>query len=135
MPCPARLACPAVLSIPSPIACDGIWDVMSSEEVVNFVGIRFDKVRLWISPSAPVADCRLSCPLFCAYTMQAAATGAASDPVAIASQLVDACLKLNSRDNMTAVVIKLTPAPPSPLMVRVHVLSAPLVAPTSHRLC
>ena len=93
------------------LACDGIWDVMSSAEVV-------DKVREMLvegRPAAPPLDAD-------AEGEDAAAAGGGSsdrpppppprpwDLGAVCECLIDHCLRLGSRDNMSVIIVLLNPA-------------------------
>lgn len=90
------------------LACDGIWDVMSSQEVC-------DKVREMLingRPPPPPADLAVE---------GEASDGASPEPSvpqppprpwdlgAVAECLIDHCLRLGSRDNMSVIIVLLDP--------------------------
>lgn len=86
------------------LACDGIWDVMSSQEVV-------DKVRDMLLHGRPKEP---------PEGQGEVAEGEASDPTppapqrpwdlaAVCEHLIDHCLRLGSRDNMSVIIVTLTP--------------------------
>lgn len=85
------------------LACDGIWDVMSSQEVVDKVG---DMLRNGRPPEPPPAE-------------QGSGEGEAPPPPrpqrpwdlgAVCEALIDHCLRLGSRDNMSVIIVLLDPA-------------------------
>lgn len=90
------------------LACDGIWDVMSSQEVV-------DKVHDMLKNGRP----REEEPVMAAPEAVAAedsdmqppppATRRAWDLGAVCECLIDHCLRLGSRDNMSVVIVTLDP--------------------------
>jgi serine/threonine protein phosphatase PrpC len=87
------------------LACDGIWDVMSSQAVV-------DKVRNLLMNGRPPA------PPPPPEGQSPNGTAAAPPPQekrpwdlgAVCEELIDHCLVLGSRDNMSVVVVILNPA-------------------------
>ena len=89
------------------IACDGIWDVMSSQEVV-------EKVHAFLAngrpppplPDADANDDAGGAPM--AAAAEPPAPPAAQRPWdlgAVCEELIDHCLRLGSRDNMSVVIV------------------------------
>eukprot|EP00929_Paragymnodinium_shiwhaense_P085891 TRINITY_DN46371_c0_g1_i1.p1 TRINITY_DN46371_c0_g1~~TRINITY_DN46371_c0_g1_i1.p1 ORF type:complete len:485 (-),score=116.68 TRINITY_DN46371_c0_g1_i1:58-1512(-) len=74
------------------IACDGVWDVMSSEAVAAFVRQRLG-LGLGEGEKPP--------------EKQEARLQAAADLGDVAAELVAECLRLDSRDNITAMIVQL----------------------------
>ena len=94
------------------LACDGIWDVMSSQEVVDKVRQMLLEGRPELPPLDDAADDEPSA---------SAASGGVSerpppppprqwDLGAVCECLIDHCLRLGSRDNMSVIVVLLNPA-------------------------
>lgn len=88
------------------LACDGIWDVMSSQEVVEKV---LDLLRNGRPPAAVEED----------SAMGGADDGEEPPPPkenrpwdlgAVCEALIDHCLRLGSRDNMSVIIVLLNPA-------------------------
>jgi serine/threonine protein phosphatase PrpC len=90
------------------LACDGIWDVMSSQEVVSKVGDMLKNGRPReeepevAAPEATAAE---------DSEMEAApaAPRRAWDLGAVCEALIDHCLRLGSRDNMSVIIVTLHP--------------------------
>ena len=83
------------------LACDGIWDVMSSQECVNFVA------GLLRATERPAPEQRGA-----SGTEQEHGGGrqrAAWDLGAVCEALLDKCLDKGSRDNMSVVIVSLKP--------------------------
>ena len=83
------------------IACDGIWDVMSSQEVV-------EKVHAFLANGRPppqLPDADADDDAGGARPATPGITGAAGairqDLGAVCEELIDHCLRLDSRDNMS----------------------------------
>lgn len=84
------------------LACDGIWDVMSSQEVVEKVGEMLREGRPEALPRDDGAE-----PL-----PEPPAPGAPERPWdlgAVCECLIDHCLRLGSRDNMSVIIVLLAP--------------------------
>lgn len=86
------------------LACDGIWDVMSSQDVV-------DKVRGLLTNGRPAA------PPPPPQDGPSAPTPTPQRVVprpwdlgAVCEALIDHCLNLGSRDNMSVVIVLMNPA-------------------------
>jgi len=88
------------------LACDGIWDVMSSQEVCDKVKEMLINGRPPPPPPDPSAE---------AEDGAAAGQQAAPPPPrpwdlgAVAECLIDHCLRLGSRDNMSVIVVLMDP--------------------------
>ena len=88
------------------IACDGIWDVMSSQEVV-------EKVHAFLAngrpppplPDADANDDAGGAPMAAAAEPPAPAAQRPWDLGAVCEELIDHCLRLGSRDNMSVVIV------------------------------
>ena len=89
------------------IACDGIWDVMSSQEVV-------EKVHAFLAngrpppqlPDADANDDAGGAPMAAAAEPPAPpASQRPWDLGAVCEELIDHCLRLGSRDNMSVVIV------------------------------
>jgi serine/threonine protein phosphatase PrpC len=86
------------------LACDGIWDVMSSQEVVDLVR---DMLLNGRPPPPPPEEVQSE-------------DGTAAEPPpptprewdlgAVAECLIDHCLRLGSRDNMSVIVVLMQPS-------------------------
>jgi len=91
------------------LACDGIWDVMSSQEVVSKV---LDLLRNGRPAPAPEED-----PGADADEPMPPKPQRPWDLGAVCEALIDHCLRLGSRDNMSVVIVlldpKLSPKPES----------------------
>lgn len=88
------------------LACDGIWDVMSSQEVVN-------KVRELIRNGRPERAAEDSTGASDQAGEPEPSLPAAPRPWdlgAVCEELIDHCLRLGSRDNMSVVLVALQPA-------------------------
>mmetsp|Transcript_24699 Transcript_24699/g.40958 ORF Transcript_24699/g.40958 Transcript_24699/m.40958 type:complete len:339 (+) Transcript_24699:97-1113(+) len=89
------------------LACDGIWDVMTSQDVV-------DKVRNMLlngRPKETVASEESMGSDQAADTENApAAPPRPWDLAAVCETLIDQCLQLGSRDNMSVIIVTLQPA-------------------------
>jgi serine/threonine protein phosphatase PrpC len=88
------------------LACDGIWDVMSSQAVV-------DKVRDLLMngrPPAPTPPPQVQHPNGAAVAPPQPQEKRPWDLGAVCEELIDHCLALGSRDNMSVVLVILNPA-------------------------
>lgn len=96
------------------LACDGIWDVMSSQEVVDKVHDMLQNGR----PPPPPNDDAAAGEEGGAAADVGAAAAEARPPVstrpwdlgAVSECLIDHCLRLGSRDNMSVIIVLLDPA-------------------------
>ena len=87
------------------LACDGIWDVMSSQEVC-------DKVReLLINgrPQAPADPSVKGEEMLALGSMLSQGPRRPWDLGTVAEYLIDHCLRLGSRDNMSVIIVLLDP--------------------------
>jgi len=88
------------------LACDGIWDVMTSQEVV-------DKVRSMLQngrpPEPPVEPHEIPEGLPAAEPPPPNQPPRQWDLGAVSECLIDHCLRLGSRDNMSVIVVLLDP--------------------------
>lgn len=102
------------------LACDGIWDVMSNEECAAFImGVSQGagtaaaaNLALLISRASHTTTPRLH------LLLQWVSEGAAKSPTnpeALSSLLIEKGLMLQSRDNMSSVIIALPAAPKADL--------------------
>ena len=107
------------------LCCDGIWDVMTSDEAVQFVREELRQVRvcgcacvcvcvcvcvwLWLCVCVRVCVCvPVSCPRLVVCRVchnNAAYAQHPSNPVGVMNNLINTCLQRGSRDNMTAMVV------------------------------
>jgi hypothetical protein len=89
------------------IACDGIWDVMSNDEVVEFVAVHLGYVSEHDTATTAAAaghSSDMSSGLYEA-TMEELQQAAA----AAGDALLEECLRRGSTDNMSALVVLLKP--------------------------
>lgn len=89
------------------LACDGIWDVMSSQEVVDKV---LDLLR---NGRPPASEEELSAGSVGGEEAEAAPPPKELRPWdlgAVCEALIDHCLRLGSRDNMSVIIVLLNPA-------------------------
>jgi serine/threonine protein phosphatase PrpC len=74
------------------LACDGIWDVMSNEEVGEFVARRVAERENWVRSSNPYEDSSNN-------TVEGEVLARVGD------DLLQLCVVKNSRDNMSALIV------------------------------
>ena len=90
-------------------ACDGIWDVMSSEEVASYARVRA-MVGARSSLLCEVVQLALLCAPESLHVSALPLQGDVSPTTVtltdVCSSLLDDCLSLNSRDNMTASIVR-----------------------------
>jgi len=88
------------------LACDGIWDVMSSQEVVDKVRDMLENGR---PPDPPGEPAEAPEGLPAAEPPPPKQPPRQWDLGAVSECLIDHCLKLGSRDNMSVIVVLLNP--------------------------
>jgi hypothetical protein len=86
------------------LACDGIWDVMSSQECINFVA------GLLRAQERPPSEVRQPAGNGADGDSGAIRQREAWDMGAVAEALLDKCLDKGSRDNMSVVIVSLKAA-------------------------
>lgn len=109
------------------LACDGIWDVMSSQECVNFVsGLLRSSDRPPPEPRGSGSD----------NEQGAGRQREVWDLGAVCEALLDKCLDKGSRDNMSIVIVSLKPefAPGTAARRRAPAPAANAPAPQSREL-
>jgi serine/threonine protein phosphatase PrpC len=77
------------------IACDGVWDVMSSEEAIHFISAQLCQSHATMTTGRPPSS---AAPLLTDDDLQRIAASACD-------QLLAECLQRRSNDNMTVVLI------------------------------
>lgn len=88
------------------LACDGIWDVMSSQGVVEKVRDLLMNGR----PPAPVAAQETMSPGSPDVEPSSPRSKRPWDLGAVCEELIDHCLNLGSRDNMSVIIVLMNPS-------------------------
>lgn len=89
------------------LACDGIWDVMSSQEVVDKVGEMLRDGKPHLLPNKDASGVEEGSP---SEPPCRSVPERPWDLGAVCECLIDHCLRLGSRDNMSVIIVLLQPA-------------------------